>query len=53
MKQYDEKLFTLLTQHRNNILYYLRETNNYYYHDEITIEVSDRLINYFRWKHPN
>ena len=52
MKRYDKDLFSRIDNYRLSILNALRESNNYYHADEVNLNISDREINYVRWKHP-
>jgi len=52
MKQYNKELFDRVDNYRNQVLQVLRNGNNYYYSNEITLEIGDKKINYYRWLHP-
>jgi len=52
MKQYNKELFDRIDKYRNQVLDVLRGSNNYYYCDEINLNVDGFSINYYRWKHP-
>ena len=39
-------------EHREAVLNYLKQTNNYYNTLEVNLEVNNKKINYYRWLHP-
>lgn len=39
-------------EHREAVLNYLKQTNNYYNTLEVNLEVNNKKINYHRWLHP-
>ena len=41
-----------IKEHREAVLNFLKETNNYYNTLEINLEVDNKKINYHRWLHP-
>tara|TARA_R110002153_G_scaffold73412_3_gene191512 strand:- start:2019 stop:2855 length:837 start_codon:yes stop_codon:yes gene_type:complete len=41
-----------IKEHREAVLNFLKETNNYYNTLEINLEVDNKKINYYRWLHP-
>ena len=52
MKKYNKSLFDRIDNYRNEILDFLRKSNLYYYTNEITLEIGNKIINYYRWLHP-
>ena len=52
MKRYNKELFDRVDKYRNDVLNFLRDSGNYHYCDEINLEMGERQINYYRWKHP-
>tara|TARA_Y100001963_G_scaffold131669_1_gene189329 strand:+ start:3580 stop:4458 length:879 start_codon:yes stop_codon:yes gene_type:complete len=51
-EQYSKELFDRIDSYRNEILEYLKSTNNHYGCSEINFNVNDININYYRWMHP-
>ena len=51
-KQYNKELFERINKYRSDVLNTLRDSNNYYFSDEINLEIGDKKINYYRWLHP-
>ena len=52
MKKYSRELFDNIDSYYNEVLDYLKSTNNYYEREEINFDVGDKHINYYRWPHP-
>ena len=52
MKKYSRELFDNIDSYYNEVLDYLKSTNNYYEREEINFDVGDKHINYYRWQHP-
>ena len=52
MKKYSKELFDKVDSYHNEILDYLKSTNNHYEREEINFDVDDNHINYYRWQHP-
>ena len=41
-----------IKQHREAVLSFLKQTNNYHGTVKVNLEVNDKKINYYRWLHP-
>ena len=52
MTQYNQELFDRVDSYRNEVLNFLRSKGNYFYTNEINIEMGKYKINYHRWLHP-
>lgn len=50
--KYNKELFDRIDSYRNDVLDYLKSTNNHYGSSEINLSVDGYDINYHRWKHP-
>tara|TARA_Y100001938_G_scaffold150707_1_gene242959 strand:+ start:242 stop:1120 length:879 start_codon:yes stop_codon:yes gene_type:complete len=52
MTQYNQELFDRIDNYRDEVLNFLRSKGNYFYTNEINIEMGKYKINYHRWLHP-
>lgn len=52
MTQYNQELFDRVDSYRDEVLNFLRSKGNYFYTNEINIEMGKYKINYHRWLHP-
>ena len=52
MTQYNQELFDRVDSFRDEVLNFLRSKGNYFYTNEINIEMGKYKINYHRWLHP-
>tara|TARA_Y100000004_G_C8887974_1_gene400657 strand:- start:134 stop:796 length:663 start_codon:yes stop_codon:yes gene_type:complete len=52
MKKYDDKYFEEIKSIRHKTKEYLHRQNEWYYTDEIEVEVGDWFVNYYKWQHP-
>ena len=52
MTQYNQELFDRVDSYRDKVLNFLRSKGNYFYTNEINIEMGKYKINYHRWLHP-
>ena len=52
MIQYNKKLFDRIDDYRGSVLNHLKNNGNYHYTNQVSLEIGDMTINYYRWLHP-
>ena len=53
MKQYNNFYFSSIEEQRIKTITKLQNEGNYYFTDEVELEIGDWFINYYKWLHPS